>query len=374
MIIYVDETHYYENVTSGTEYVGTGVLIVNDTKVAKETVNHAFQLLRNDPDIKSKSTKKYDERTLTRNYFHACDDSKNGHSAICSSINKYLQAEFHYNYRKLGEDVERAYQNTFMYASIHVCSTKSPVKMYIENRTGFSKIRAKNIVNKIFNAIEWGTYEVPAIPKFFPEFEIEFVNKSNHGVQITDFIMWAQNRTRTIPPNKRWESRLKFSSKSAIGKIGDEIDQGDIILKRGVKHDLNLDHYPKDAFPLGEFKGNDHLFKLFLFIEYTVKNFLTKESELPHLRDLYEELKHQYEQNTIIYHTEIVRDIASCYIRIFDMKPVYTESDRTPEKFRELLLSKKLAGLTMRKDLMNGTMTAQFLARSLRNFYEPEKT
>lgn len=366
MIIFVDETTYYENVNSGKQIVGTGILTVNDLNSVNATIEDAFQTLIADPDIHSPKTKAFDSRTLNNRYFHACEDSKNGHSAICASISKNLVGDFHYNYQQVTKGYENAFQDTFLYAGVQVSTTRSPVKMFIEQRTGFSRLQASRLIEHVFNAIEWGTYELVAIPKFFPECEISFVGKDNQGIQITDFIMWSKNRTRTNPPNKIWESRLKFTSKSSAGEIGQEIDQGDIVFKRGVKHELHLGVYPQDAFPLGTFRGNQHIVDLFIFIDAQVRKFILEELTLTHIRALYEDISLAFKNSSIFYNTETVRKIASCYIRIFDMKPIYTEADNTAEKFRELLLSKQLAGLVIRKDLVHGTRTAQFLAQAMR--------
>lgn len=367
MIIFVDETTYYENVNSGKQFVGTGILTVDNLNSVDATIDEAFQTLIADPDIHSPKTKAFDSRTITNQYFHACEDSKNGHSAICSSISKNLVGDFHYNYREVTDGYERAFQDTFLYAGVQVSTTRSPVKMFIEKRTGFSHLQASRLIEHVFNAIEWGAYELVAIPKFFPDCEISFVGKDNKGIQITDFIMWAKNRMRTNPPNKIWESRLKFTSKSSAGEIGQDIDQGDIVFKRGVKHDLHLGVYPKDAFPLGTFKGNQHLVDLFIFIDAQVRKFILDEFNLTHIRVLYNDIALALKNNSFVYNTETVRKIASCYIRIFDMKPIYTDADKTAENFRELLLSKKLAGLVIRKDLIQGTRTAQFLAQTMRS-------
>lgn len=366
MLIFVDETTYYENVNSGKQFVGTGILTVADIDSVDITIDEALQNLKSDPDIHLPKTKEFDSRTLKNQYFHACDDSKNGHSAICFSISKNLIGDFHYNYREVTESHEKALQDTFLYAAIQISKTRSPVKMFIEQRTGFSHVKASQLVEHVFEAIEFGVYDVVAIPSFFPEFEVHFVDKSNKGIQITDFVMWAKNRTRTVPPNNTWESRLQFSSKTTVGRVGQDIDQGDIVFKRGVKHDLQLGLYPQEAFPLPEFKGNQHLADLFIFVDNQIRKFILQDADLSHIRSLYNDLHVEFNNTSFAYSTEIVRRIASCYIRIFDMKPIYTDADRTPEKFQELLLSKRLAGLLVRRDLVHGTRTAMFLAQVMR--------
>ena len=86
--IYLDES-INEN------YVGYGALFVTDGNLAKQVVDKALIDLINDPDRNAKQCKELDDRTISRQFFHACDDSKNAHSHICTAINTSLKGEFY---------------------------------------------------------------------------------------------------------------------------------------------------------------------------------------------------------------------------------------------------------------------------------------
>ena len=370
MILYIDETHYYENVTTGPEFVGTGILIVEDEAHPKLVVDKALTDLACDPDIVSVTTERFDRRTLERQWFHACEDSKNAHSWLCQSINDSLVANFCYNYFPVGSDVEEALFQTFMYAGVQICAKPSPAILYIERRIGFTETVATRLVNKVFDAITWGAYNGYGMPAYFPAFKIIMVGKNNPGIQITDFLTWAVNRTRTIPPNKVWEQRRKFTSRSTAGGQNEYVDQGDYVLRGGIEHQLRSGIYPQAAFPLSEFSGNDAIVRLFCFILTSVRDFLAEKpaSHVQHIHLHYKDLKNELEDSSIVFTVDLVGRVSSCFIRIFDMLPIYTAADLTNiPRFHDLLLAKRLAGLTLRKDLIHGIMTAQFLAKTLRN-------
>jgi len=78
LYIYADEAAFL----SGTEEIlGTGILI-SETPIDQTVVTTAMKLLFDDPDF----DKKMDQRTIDNGYFHASEDSKNGHSHFCRGI------------------------------------------------------------------------------------------------------------------------------------------------------------------------------------------------------------------------------------------------------------------------------------------------
>lgn len=106
--IYLDETTFGEC----DEYCGYGSLIT-ESQITNIVINEALKNLQGDPDMGKGSCKKQDHRTLDRQYFHAGDDSKNGHSHLCRSINKHVLGRFHYNFFQTRQhhfqDAEEAY-------------------------------------------------------------------------------------------------------------------------------------------------------------------------------------------------------------------------------------------------------------------------
>lgn len=75
LYVYADEAAFLR----GTEEIlGTGILI-SETPIDQTVVTTAMKLLFDDPDF----DKKMDQRTIDNGYFHASEDSKNGHSHFC---------------------------------------------------------------------------------------------------------------------------------------------------------------------------------------------------------------------------------------------------------------------------------------------------
>jgi hypothetical protein len=324
--------------------------------------------LSNDPDIARGNFKKQDARTLVRKYFHACDDSKNAHSWICRAINENLSGEFRYAYTPaLGRNIEESYGKTFQDVALLMARSPNPVRVLAEARTNFSESKCRMLLEQVYSGLLWGTYQYFGIPCYYPDFLIEFVDKSDPGIQLTDFMTWAINRSRTNPPDCRWKDRIKFSSSSKVGETGGEFDFGSYNFRRWRQKPEKGLVYPSKTFPLDEFSGNEQINALCMFILKMVKDFLKSESS-PHLHHILTKFAHVQLQDSSRFTSDLTSDIASCFIQIFDMMPVYTASDLSdPERFKTFLLAKKLAGLILRKDLIHGVRTCDYVSCLLTN-------
>ncbi|PIP78294.1 MAG: hypothetical protein COW84_12120, partial [Gammaproteobacteria bacterium CG22_combo_CG10-13_8_21_14_all_40_8] len=190
-------------------------------------------------------------------YFHACDDSQNAHSHFCTSIRENLIANFQYTYSKNDpESRDKAWKQCLYYLAVMTTQAKDEVNLFIEQRANVSKESISEVFDYVFKGLDWGCYDLYAIPKFYPKINLEIVSKESAGVQIVDFVTWAKNRSHFSKPDTKWEKRLGFSSKSTAGKLGEDIYQGDIIFRGGIREN-HMEVYPKESFPLGEFGGNE---------------------------------------------------------------------------------------------------------------------
>lgn len=371
MKIYADDTTFFENRDNGQEFTGIGCLIL-DSDNTSEIVTDALQALSTDPDINKQENKKQDLRTLTNGYFHACDDSPNAHSHLCTAINNKLNANFQYSYTKNDYDKkDLAWEQCLQYLAVLIPQSKGPIDFYIEQRSSVSEKKIKDVLKYVDSMIDMGNYELYAIPKLYPKINVHIVDKRNAGVQIVDFITWAKNRSHFLVPDKKWEGRLKFTSKSMAGKLGDNIFQGDIVFKKGVRESL-IGLYPQEAFPIEEFSGNDEIVSLYQDVIETVIDFLYHNTVLKHqhlhIWDEFRQLREDIISYKGIFNSPVVEGISTCYLRLFDMKPVYANVNSSDiSAFKKLLKSKRLCGLTLRKDLIHGTMTRQYLANVFRN-------
>jgi hypothetical protein len=360
MIIYVDETNYYENRNHGREFVGIGVLLVEDDAISSEIISDALSALQNDPERSAPDTRKRDSRTLKRGYFHASEDSKNAHSWLCRKISAKLKGEYKYIYQPR-TTAKASYDGVFDLVGIALTDTNAQVVLKIERRSDMSKIKANELVEHVFRGIEWGSYEWFMIPSYFRPFEVIICDKDEPGIQITDFLTWTVNRTRMDPPDKRWAGYIKKDAWSRAGAPGGTIDQGTMEFGRAARDPL-ISTYPCST--PSDFHGNDHLVELFCSMAEQVDRFLASTDVPPtvqHVHDFFQWLRRPFED-----HLGAVRAISSCFLWIFDTMPIYSPSILADEKaFGRLLLMKRLAGLTLRSDIINGTRTATHLARVL---------
>lgn len=371
MNIYVDDTTFFEDRDSGQEYVGIGCLLV-DNDNTKDIVEKAINNLKADPDIKKEKFKKQDSNTIANGYFHACDDSQNAHSHFCTAIREELVANFQYTYSKNDpESRDKAWKQCLYYLAVITTQAKNEVDIFIEQRANVSQESIKEVFDYVYKGLDWGCYDLCAIPKFYPKVNLQIVSKENAGVQIVDFITWARNRSHFSVPDTKWEKRLGFSATSAAGRLGEDIYQGDIIFRGGVREN-HMDVYPKEAFPIGDFGGNDHICKSYETVIKEVLDFLfnnvDKQQQLNHIFESFIPLRNEIIKLDGIVHSGIIDGISSCYLRLFDMLPLYGGLPKTKyQEYSELIKTKKLCGLTLRKDLIHGVRTNHYLSSVFRN-------
>lgn len=90
MYVYLDETTFGKQ----NEFSGYGCLITT-TRIDSSIISNAMNCLAIDPDIKKEKFEKHDIKTLKRKFFHASEDSQNGHSHLCDAINEHVKGKFH---------------------------------------------------------------------------------------------------------------------------------------------------------------------------------------------------------------------------------------------------------------------------------------
>jgi hypothetical protein len=108
LYFYADETKFELDNHDGQpiNIYGYGVLITKYRVEETDVIIEALNQLRLDPDIHKEQFREADSKTLSRSFFHACEDSKNAHSHLCTSIRKYIQGKFRYDYDDI-RSVER---------------------------------------------------------------------------------------------------------------------------------------------------------------------------------------------------------------------------------------------------------------------------
>ena len=375
MIIYCDDTTFYLDRDFGPEMVGIGCLIV-DEDLTSVIVNQAFDSFKADPDvINSRNSKSeiatMDQDTLSRGYFHASEDSQNSHSPLTIAINEHLKGNFKYGYlSKTYKSISKLKEENLQYLAIVAATTTSPVKIFIEQCSLLSEAKVANVIGNVFKAIEWSAYKSYAIPLFFPKGEVTIVNKSNPGIQVIDFLLWANNRARLSKPDRTWLDRVHFRMKSECKVPVYDWVQGDVIFKEPVRSEWGNDFYPKQVFPLPDFNGTEHLNELFTFIIERIIPYLNMHvlpEKVAHFQGLKDQLLLTLEESKGVFTNDIVRQLVSFYLRLFDMLPIFTDKDKEDiPLMQKFLQSKRLAGLILRQDLVHGVRTTMYLSKPFR--------
>lgn len=362
MFIVCDDTFIHRTETSP-ERAGIGCLLMDEDS-CERIVAEALGNLEADSDLN-----KYDRRLLQRGYFHASEDSKNAHSWLCRSIHDHLDGEFNYIFLDTtDEDPKKVLNGTLQYLGIMIASSREPVKVQIERNSSLSEAKIQDVLSYVSRAIAEGAYNNYAIPSYFPKVELEIVDKRNTGIQVVDFILWAYNRSKQNPPNPVWLSRLGAGPKIDIQIAESKVLQGGMYFKKPIRTGFTR-KYPQEIFPLAEFEDADHVVALFQEILQTLVPFINGglPAHLSHIDFFRRELIEALQRSDFLLDSKITEQIASLYLRLFDMHPLFSESDKTDvQKMRRLLQTKRLAGLILDSRLIHGVRTRLFLTETFR--------
>lgn len=344
LYFYADETQCeYNSGKITTKAYGYGVLItryrVEDTDVIIEALMH----LKRDPDIHKLDRKAYDEVTIQREYFHACEDSANAHSHLCTAIRKYIQGKFRYDY-----DDKSQYSDILSRSCLEFTYRNEPIVFVIEERADFQQSNADIWIENAYKCIEKSLVQSPDTPAYFPEIKIEIKNKKNAGLQVTDFILWAINRTKNKKPE--WQNKLKFTSHSSYQKTEHKLfTGGEYILKQDLDENSLYFPYPKSCFPLEDLPNNFlDLVDLYNFIEQQLSQIDCRviPNHILHLQEKLTNVVNKLNLPNTIHsdYPRLIQEIVSIYIRLFDTFPLYQDlPENNSNQWSRFLLSRKFA-------------------------------
>ncbi|MCQ8848210.1 hypothetical protein NQT74_06435 [Alteromonas stellipolaris] len=207
MYVYLDETTFGEN----DEYSGYASLITK-SRIENAVIVDALNNLRADSDIAKKRFKEHDGRTLDREYFHAADDSQNGHSHLCSSINNNIVGKFSSHYFKTKEhnfkNTEEAYDLASKLSMLSVLSESDEVTFVFEERNDLTRRYIEKWWDSLWLDLLKSQYTHPYIRTYYPILNFEICSKSDPGLQVVDFILWASTR-QVVGKKCPWLDRLK---------------------------------------------------------------------------------------------------------------------------------------------------------------------
>jgi uncharacterized protein DUF3800 len=195
LYVYLDETNFGDN----NEFFGYGSLISHE-EISQSIVDEAVENLRQDPDTQKDEFIRQDSRTLQRGWFHASEDSQNAHSHICNGINKNIVGTFHAQYFDLSRSEinqpDVAYQISSKLSILNIFSETKSVVLIFERRGGLNETTITKWLESLWKETMATSYLYPWIPTFYPKLSFRICYKSEPGLQVVDFMLWAAGRKK----------------------------------------------------------------------------------------------------------------------------------------------------------------------------------
>jgi hypothetical protein len=356
---YCDETAFESPM--GQTY-GTGILLTEEP-ISSAIIDRAMAALRVDPEKDDVR----DDRTIARGYFHASEDSKNAHSPLCRAITSELEGLFIYEHTRSEPSrlvryrrepgANDHFSTTFGYALLNAMQHARDLEIVVERRGTITEGTVLRIIESLFQAVERSIYELPDIPSSFPRCSVRILGKDEPGIQVTDFLLWANNRAVSTKADCVWRDRLRSTFSMSHSIQGTPETGGDMAFKRHITSPLTF--YPSAALPTGDPEG-DEFWRSVALAENVLRQVAAQELP-PHVGHLVQRLKNTIRAldagSTVTQAT--MDEAARLYIRLFDTLPITLGLAETEvEKWKKLLLAKKMAALRLRKDLVHGVRSA----------------
>ena len=342
MTIYMDETG-----STNSKHVGYGTLFVHNPDQCKMIVENALQELSSDDNLDDRS-----KETIKRGYFHACEDSSRAREALFNEIIKLEHAEFvayfmdvnqnqaEYEPYKKRKNYIKDLMNDSAFNASFCCleRVREPVHVVIENRIGLSKEFFEKFYTERYHDLLMCCYGQAWIPLCFPKLEFSLGDKSIHGLQICDFLLWAIGRK--LQSKESWLDKIK-GIKCEVFPQGSRWNKHQIFFQGATEatsdHYYGISDYDKD---FEKHMDEQSVWKLFCEIQEVVIAFSHKDALPPHAAHLNKEIK------KIRYKMGIdarITLIAELYLKLFDTIPLIDKDTAADEKPR-LLYAKRMMG------------------------------
>lgn len=362
---YADEAIFTIDNKTNELALGCGIFVTKN-KIDEFVIDEALLELAKDDDFDF--TK--DQRTLSRNFFHSSEDSKNGHSYLCNSINKNVKGVFDYTFIDKIKQIEITTKG-FSEKQFNRCLSRSTLELFLTTDEIFLIIEKREALNdetiskwqtQLYKMYEGATYNIPSYKTFYPKLNIHLKNKNEPGLQVVDFLMWAINRTKTSSPNQVWHNRLNYKTWYEYKDEGNQ---------NRAKYHLNT--FPTDIdinedYPIKfeKYEEWEQFLNAYVIIERFLvsidKNDFNEKSE-----HLFSDLdKISAKLKAINYHLNgnDLTEVGSVFLRLFDTLPVYSHiQDNDKEAWAILLNSKYLASMLVRNDQIHFNRTKNEIHR-----------
>lgn len=358
---YSDETAFNSNAEN--KFTGSGCLI-SESPISNLVIEEALMGLRNGKNEK-------DIKTINRGFFHASKDSPNAHCCICRSIMKNVTGEFVYNFINKKRDVSlqkhkdnEIHNLTLLLSNETVTNLKiCDISFIVEKRKDFTNDHVKNWVEDFNKGKELQVYEYPSIPYLFPNITLEQRGKKEPGLQLTDFILWAIQRTKKSHPDNKWFRCLNLKLSHLFHSKEGLIQGGTYYLKEKVKSPLIK--YPNNCLPVNDPTSNEELFNSYLIMEQMLrdvsKNLLP--DHVQHLKNMFDKVINGL-LNETSFSDRLIREASSIFIRLFDTLPIYKNIPEDNIKiWSDILTARKMASLFLHRNLPHGIDSCDYITQ-----------
>ena len=247
--IYVDESQ-------GPSALGTEAgrpfwlaALILETPITHDLIDAALERLRKDPDAARNSQ---DQATLARGFFHASEDSKNAHSALCTAIiERDLAAAFdssQWFFARDEEGIEGSRLHRLSVALSAMSAFQSDydrLHLVVARRDGtFAEQDVPKLLEFVREAGFYNVAQMPHLQTRFGAIDLQLADGKHPGVQVCDLVLWAIQRAK---PEKlkhtgdtRWLERLRIFVWAQGGAEGGPQQKVAATLGKGVKPTLLL--------------------------------------------------------------------------------------------------------------------------------------
>jgi len=336
----LDETTFGNN----GQYSGYGCLIT-DHRIGREVIDEALKRLNEDPDRNEDAFRNQDSRTLDRGYFHAADDSKNAHSHLCVVINEHVIGSFSshfFNMRKEAfRDISEAYSLASRLAILNVFSETPEVTFVFEERNDLTSNSIRAWWAALWEDLLRSSYSIPYRTNFFPRLNFEIKGKTEPGLQIVDFLLWAAAR-KTLGKQCPWIDRIRPSvrieTKPSDNSWGGQSIDIKFKAKRNVSHYCIADYRPDDPK-----LGSQEMLWQYLIHAQKAINVVYNNGPTSNIDHFWEDIDYLYQNRINDRSHDFIEKLATCFLRLFDNYPLITAKTSPDDKAFWLFCRKCMA-------------------------------
>lgn len=349
---YADETIFTVNQQKNEFAIGYGIL-VSEVKIDRSVIDEALKELSQDIDFDPKK----DQKTIDNEFFHASEDSKNGHSYFCRSINKNIKGVFDYTYKNEVEQkdllnkgfTEEIFKRCLTSSTLELFSTANEVFLIIERRDTLNEKSILEWKKQLYRLYEGASYNTPSYKTLYPKLNILLKNKNEPGLQVVDFLIWASNRTNRTKPDNTWHKRIKYLNWYSY-KEENDFNRAKFYLNCHSGTRADIYDYPFRFEKPKEWQdclnAYVHIEKVLIKIEKSDFN----ETNIHLYKDLYSVSKKLKDDDYQLKSSDI-KLIGSVYLKLFDTLPVYQNvSNDDMNGWTVLFHTKYLASMFVRED------------------------